>query len=712
MVLQTLVLFSSLLFLVLYSYGSEGFSSKNCSQTNIQNSQLVLYPCSSRIPVNQTECLSLGCCWNHTVDSNKTVQCFNVSTNQSTLTTRLPVSTTHALQSTRQPTSTSNQRDGFCVIYDRPVCSAWLNQTKSNEGPRPRFIGRTLGVNKTDNLILKYIGVINNNIDKDEIQCKELLRIMLCQFTLTPCDIHGGPIIYCREDCDEIFKRCQKPLTQLLAVAKYIIDQSGVQFVHIGIPNCTELKYSYDMANNETCEHFGLFDFQKTSKPSPNKFIWFLVGGIGAFIVVIIIIAFIVARKRRMIKAASVYKGVTFTAVTMRDRLRADTMLALDETKLLSLYNPDEMTQFPLDRVEYVRDLGEGNFGQVFQGRCFGLRPADKPNTELMVAVKTLKAGCSKEMKTVFLQEVTLMSVLHHENIVELLAVSTEEEPYGMIFEFMALGDLNQFLRKHGPFRLNETEGKEEKEVLTREDLLSIALQVANGMEYLQSMRFVHRDLATRNCLVGDSLAIKIADFGMSRDVYASDYYKVEGQAVMPIRWMPPEALLYGKFTVESDIYSYGVLLWEVYTFSLQPYYGYTNEEVVDFVKKGVHLGMPDDCEPHVYEVMKSCWNRDAIQRPSFDIIKARLKNEECQYDVPAETVTETTLQNPLYMNTILTDQAEPTSKQHPSPAATHKTQDKPRVPDIPTGYMNIGYKDGKVIRPAEIKLEDGEQEI
>ncbi|EDO45490.1 predicted protein, partial [Nematostella vectensis] len=224
---------------------------------------------------------------------------------------------------------------------------------------------------------------------------------------------------------------------------------------------------------------------------------------------------------------------------------------------------------------------------------------------ELIVAVKTLKQGCSNEMKTSFLQEVTLMAVLHHPNIVELLAVSTEEEPYGMIFEFMSQGDLNQYMRKRGPYSL------EEEKSLTQEDLLSISLQVSSGMEHLQSMRFVHRDLATRNCLVGDGLVVKIADFGMSRDVYASDYYKVEGQAVMPIRWMPPEALLYGRFTVESDVYSFGVLLWEVYAFALQPYYGYTNEEVCGFIKKGVHLGKPEDCPDHIYDVMKSCWNKD-----------------------------------------------------------------------------------------------------
>ncbi|KAK3697507.1 hypothetical protein QZH41_002097 [Actinostola sp. cb2023] len=404
-------------------------------------------------------------------------------------------------------------------------------------------------------------------------------------------------------------------------------------------------------------------------------------------------------------------------------------MMALDEMKVMSLYNPDDLIQYPLDKVEYVKDLGEGNFGQVFQGRAFGLHPLDKPGTELMVAVKTLKSGCSTDMKVSFLKEVTMMSVLHHDNIVELLAVSTEEEPYGMIFEFMVNGDLNQYLRAYGPYVVNETEASKEN-IPTKEDLLSISLQVANGMEYLQNMRLVHRDLATRNCLVGHDRTVKIADFGMSRDVYASDYYKVrdvyasdyykvrvyasdyynvrdvyvsdyykvrdayasdyykvrdvyasdyykvrdvyasdyykvrdvyvsdyykvEGQAVMPIRWMPPEALLFGKFTVESDVYSYGVLLWEIYTYALQPYYGYTNEEVVAFIKKGVHLGKPDDCEDYIYDIMKYCWNKDPSQRLNFQKIKGLLKQEEeSPYDLPDEPTLPPTITNPLYADKL-----------------------------------------------------------
>ncbi|XP_022795042.1 muscle, skeletal receptor tyrosine protein kinase-like [Stylophora pistillata] len=513
----------------------------------------------------------------------------------------------------------------------------------------PRFIDNRFGLNGTELVIVEFIYAINR-IDGQE-KCKNILKAILCLYVLPPCDANSVRYHYCREDCEAVFQKCYAAMREMLGAAKYILEKLGIEFAHIGVPDCTKLNYSASYeATNSTCLHWGLFDFStaETVTHSPPKShsatVAGAVGGVVALVIVAVVISCICKRRKK--KLSKGFAGVTFTAVSMRDRIRAEALRALDESKVMSLFNPDDIKQVPLTSIEYVRDLGSGNFGLVFLGRVYGLIEG-KPEAELMVAVKTLKEGSSTETKEDFFKEVALMSLLHHTNIVELLAVSTEEEPYGMIFEFMELGDLNQYLRKAGPF----FEGDEKERVtLTQADLISMSLQCAAGMEHLQTLRFVHRDVATRNCLVGTGLIVKISDFGMSRDIYASDYYKVEGQAVLPIRWMPPEALLLGKFTLESDIYSFGVLLWEIYTLALQPYYGYTNEEVVEFIKKGVHLGQPEDCPDHVYQIMKNCWHKEASQRPNFTLIIAQLKQEDTtHYDsLDSPGVSD---KQPLYQN-------------------------------------------------------------
>lgn len=147
------------------------------------------------------------------------------------------------------------------------------------------------------------------------------------------------------------------------------------------------------------------------------------------------------------------------------------------------------------------------------------------------------------------------------------------------------------------------------------------------GMEYLSGHHYVHRDLAARNCLVGDNLTVKISDFGLSRDVYSSDYYRVQSKSLLPVRWMPPESILYGKFTTESDVWSYGVVLWEIYSYGLQPYYGYSNQEVIDMIRSRQLLPCPEDCPSRLYTLMIECWHEVPSRRPQFPEINSRLRS-------------------------------------------------------------------------------------
>ncbi|XP_072840539.2 high affinity nerve growth factor receptor isoform X1 [Pogona vitticeps] len=270
-------------------------------------------------------------------------------------------------------------------------------------------------------------------------------------------------------------------------------------------------------------------------------------------------------------------------------------------------------------------ELGEGAFGKVFLAECHNLSPSTQE--KMLVAVKTLKEA-TENARLDFQREAELLTVLQHEHIVRFYGVCTDGEPLIMVFEYMKHGDLNRFLRSHGPdAKILDGGSGPSFGQLTLGHMLQIAAQVASGMAYLASLHFVHRDLATRNCLVGHGLVVKIGDFGMSRDIYSTDYYRVGGRTMLPIRWMPPESILYRKFTTESDIWSFGVVLWEIFTYGKQPWYQLSNTEAIECITQGRELERPRTCPSEVYDIMQSCWQREPQQRQSMREIHGRLQS-------------------------------------------------------------------------------------
>ncbi|KAF2880458.1 hypothetical protein ILUMI_25706 [Ignelater luminosus] len=266
---------------------------------------------------------------------------------------------------------------------------------------------------------------------------------------------------------------------------------------------------------------------------------------------------------------------------------------------------------FTYKEVAFVEELGEGAFGKVYKGEL------KTKSGKIIVAVKSLKENASAKTQADFQREIELISELKHPNIICLLGVVIKQEPMCMLFEYMSEGDLHEFLITNSP-----NEGKS----LTQHQFLHIAMQIAQGMDYLSENHYVHRDLAARNCLVSKDLVVKISDFGLSRDMYSCDYYRVQSKSLLPVRWMPPESILYGKFTTESDIWSYGVVLWEIYSYGLQPYYGYNNQEVISMIRSRKLLPCPDACPSYCYVLMVECWAELAMRRPSFSEIVHRLK--------------------------------------------------------------------------------------
>ncbi|XP_033863694.3 inactive tyrosine-protein kinase transmembrane receptor ROR1-like [Acipenser ruthenus] len=296
------------------------------------------------------------------------------------------------------------------------------------------------------------------------------------------------------------------------------------------------------------------------------------------------------------------------------------------EMSMLNAYKPkSKAKELPLSAVRFMEELGDCAFGKIYKGHLYlpGMDHAQ------LVAIKTLKDYSSPQLWGEFQQEASLMSELHHHNIVCLLGVVTQEQPVCMLFEFLNQGDLHEFLimrSPHSDVGCSSDEDGTVRSSLDHGDFLHISVQIAAAMEYLASHFFVHKDLAARNILVGEQLQVKVSDLGLSRDIYSSDYFRVQPNSLLPIRWMPLEAIMYGKFSTDSDIWSFGVVLWEVFSFGLQPYYGFSNQEVMEMVRKRQLLPCPDDCPPKMYGLMTECWQENPSRRSRFKDIHARLR--------------------------------------------------------------------------------------
>ncbi|XP_035698838.1 inactive tyrosine-protein kinase transmembrane receptor ROR1-like isoform X5 [Branchiostoma floridae] len=283
--------------------------------------------------------------------------------------------------------------------------------------------------------------------------------------------------------------------------------------------------------------------------------------------------------------------------------------------------------QFPIGAVRFLTELGEGAFGKVYKGELV-VTGSGEDAKKILVAIKTLKENATLKTQHDFHREVDMLADLRHQNIVCLLGVVMRDQPMCMLFEYMRYGDLHEFLVMRSPH--SDVGGSSDDagshSSLDHTDFLCIANQIAGGMDYLASKHFCHRDLAARNCLVGDNLLIKISDFGLSRDIYSSDYYRVQSKSLLPVRWMPPEAIMYGKFSTDSDVWSFGVVLWEIFSYGLQPYYGYSNQEVIEMIRSRQLLPCPDNCPARMYSLMLECWNEIPARRPSFNQIHTRLR--------------------------------------------------------------------------------------
>ncbi|KAJ6661202.1 hypothetical protein lerEdw1_015339, partial [Lerista edwardsae] len=267
--------------------------------------------------------------------------------------------------------------------------------------------------------------------------------------------------------------------------------------------------------------------------------------------------------------------------------------------------------EIPRETLKLVKRLGAGQFGEVWMGYY---------KNNVKVAIKTMKEGSMAPAE--FLAEANLMKRLRHDKLVRLYAVVTQQPIY-IVTEYMANGSLLDFLKT------------QEGSKLSLPKLIDFSSQVAEGMAYIERMNSIHRDLRAANILVSETLCCKVADFGLAR-IIENEYCAQEG-AKFPIKWTAPEAINFGVFTIKSDVWSFGILLTEIFTYGRSPYPEMTNPEVVQSLELGYRMPRPDSCPLELYAVMEKCWQENPDERPTFEYLQFILEDfytaTETQYE-------------------------------------------------------------------------------
>lgn len=278
---------------------------------------------------------------------------------------------------------------------------------------------------------------------------------------------------------------------------------------------------------------------------------------------------------------------------------------------------PEMQDKYEIDRseIKLISKIGGGQFGEVYHGKW---------QKTIDVAIKTLKPGTMTA--EAFLEEAKIMKEFRHNKLVALYAVCTREEPMYIITEYMRNGSLLDFLRK--PEARNE---------IKVGHLVYIVSQIATGMAFLESKNLVHRDLAARNILIGENYCAKVADFGLARVLTGDPNDKSHQPKMLPIKWTAPEAFIYSRFSTKSDVWSFGVVLMETFTYGEKPYAGMTGADVAKALKRGYRMPKPKDVPDVVYDQMMNCWKERAEARPTFEYLADFFEN----FDISTEDTYE-----------------------------------------------------------------------
>nr|XP_004672091.1 focal adhesion kinase 1 isoform X9 [Jaculus jaculus] len=384
--------------------------------------------------------------------------------------------------------------------------------------------------------------------------------------------------------------------------------------------------------------------------------------------------------------ANSEKQGMRTHAVSVSDEISGDETddyaEIIDEEDTYTMpsksYGIDEARDYEIqrERIELGRCIGEGQFGDVHQGVY--LSPE---NPALAVAIKTCKNCTSDSVREKFLQEALTMRQFDHPHIVKLIGVITEN-PVWIIMELCTLGELRSFLQVR-------------KYSLDLASLILYAYQLSTALAYLESKRFVHRDIAARNVLVSSNDCVKLGDFGLSRYMEDSTYYKAS-KGKLPIKWMAPESINFRRFTSASDVWMFGVCVWEILMHGVKPFQGVKNNDVIGRIENGERLPMPPNCPPTLYSLMTKCWAYDPSRRPRFTELKAQLSTilEEEKVQQEERMRMESRRQASVSWDSGGSDEAPPKPSRpgYPSPRSSEGFYPSPQHMVQTNHYQVSGY--------------------
>ncbi|XP_065751563.1 focal adhesion kinase 1 isoform X23 [Phocoena phocoena] len=384
--------------------------------------------------------------------------------------------------------------------------------------------------------------------------------------------------------------------------------------------------------------------------------------------------------------ANSEKQGVRTHAVSVSDEISGDETddyaEIIDEEDTYTMpsksYGIDEARDYEIqrERIELGRCIGEGQFGDVHQGAY-----TSPENPALAVAIKTCKNCTSDSVREKFLQEALTMRQFDHPHIVKLIGVITEN-PVWIIMELCTLGELRSFLQVR-------------KYSLDLASLILYAYQLSTALAYLESKRFVHRDIAARNVLVSSNDCVKLGDFGLSRYMEDSTYYKAS-KGKLPIKWMAPESINFRRFTSASDVWMFGVCMWEILMHGVKPFQGVKNNDVIGRIENGERLPMPPNCPPTLYSLMTKCWAYDPSRRPRFTELKAQLSTilEEEKVQQEERMRMESRRQVTVSWDSGGSDEAPPKPSRpgYPSPRSSEGFHPSPQHMVQTNHYQVSGY--------------------